>query len=271
MFPEILSSHRNPKIQDLKLISEKSKYRREKGVFIAEGKKEVERALKSGFQIAELYICPEIFQDESAGGNEDISKLISGSKQYHITKEIYSKVAYREGTEGIIAIFKSREIKLHNIKLSQKPLVIVLESVEKPGNLGAVIRTADAVNADAVIVCDPLTDLFNPNIIRSSIGGIFSVQVCAATSEETYKWLVNNNISIFTAQLQDASQYHEQDMRNGMAIVMGTESAGLSGFWRERADKRIKIPMMGLLDSLNVSVSTAVICYEALRQRNFKK
>ncbi|MHC1780572.1 MAG: TrmH family RNA methyltransferase [Bacteroidales bacterium] len=271
MLPEILSSHRNPKIQDLKLISEKSKYRRERGVFIAEGKKEVERALKSGYQIVELYICPEIFSAELANSEDDIRNLISDKNQYFITKELYSKIAYREGTEGIIALFKTRELSLESIKLSKTPLIIILESVEKPGNLGAVIRTADAVNADAVIVCDPLTDLFNPNIIRSSIGGIFSVQVCTATSEETYKWLDNNNITIFTAQLQNASFYHEQDMRSGMAIVMGTESTGLSDFWRERAHKKIKIPMMGLLDSLNVSVSTAVICYEALRQRNFKK
>lgn len=271
MYPEVLSSHRNPKIMDLKLLSEKSKYRRERGVFIAEGKKEVERAIKCGFKLLESYICPEIYKEEHSGSHGDICLNNHEAKQYIISKELYSKIAYREGTEGVIAIFKTRELKLDNINISQTPLIIILESVEKPGNLGAVIRTADAVKADAVIVCDPLTDLFNPNIIRSSIGGIFSVQVCAASSEDTYKWLVDNNITILTAQLQDSNWYHEQDMRGGMAIVMGTESEGLSAFWRDRAHKRIKIPMMGLLDSLNVSVSAAVICYEALRQRNFKK
>ncbi len=271
MYPETLSSSRNPKIKDLKLISERSKTRRERGLFITEGRKEVERAIEFGYVLVELYICPEISGEEYELKLKDICNYSSQIKTYNLSKELYSRIAYREGTEGIIALFRTKELRLEEVKLSSDPLIIVLESVEKPGNLGAVIRTADAVNADAVIVCDPLTDLFNPNIIRSSIGGIFSKQVCAATSDETYKWLTKNKIEIYTAQLQESSLYHEHDMRSGMAIVMGTESAGLSDFWRERANKRIKIPMLGSLDSLNVSVSAAIICYEALRQRNFKR
>ncbi|MBS7289434.1 MAG: RNA methyltransferase, partial [Bacteroidales bacterium] len=150
------------------------------------------------------------------------------------------------------------------------PLVIVLESVEKPGNLGAVLRSADAAGADAVIVCDPLTDLYNPNLIRSSIGGIFTVQVAAATSQDTINWLKEKNIRILTAQLQDSLPYYDTDMKCGTAIVMGTEATGLTPIWRQAADAHIMIPMLGRLDSLNVSVSAAILLYEAVRQRQAK-
>ena len=144
----------------------------------------------------------------------------------------------------------------------------MLESVEKPGNLGAVLRSADAAGADAVVVCDPLTDLYNPNLIRSSIGGIFTVPVAAASSEETIQWLKNNHIKIFTAQLQDSKWYYDTDMKGGTALVMGTEATGLTNVWRKAADAHIKIPMLGKLDSLNVSVSAAILLFEAVRQRN---
>jgi TrmH family RNA methyltransferase len=149
-------------------------------------------------------------------------------------------------------------------------LVVVLESVEKPGNLGAILRSADAAGADAVIICDPLTDLYNPNLIRSSIGGIFSRQVAAASSEETIKWLKDNKIQILTAQLQDSEWYYDTPMTAGTALIMGTEATGLTDAWRKAADAHIKIPMLGELDSLNVSVSAAILLFEAVRQRNSK-
>ena len=152
--------------------------------------------------------------------------------------------------------------------LRENPLIAVLESVEKPGNLGAVLRSADAAGADAVIICDPLTDLYNPNLIRSSIGAVFSRQVATASSEDTIKWLEAHGIRILTAQLQDSEWYYATDMRGGVAIVMGTESTGLSDIWRNAADAHIRIPMLGQLDSLNVSVSAAILLYEAVRQRN---
>ena len=143
----------------------------------------------------------------------------------------------------------------------------MLEAVEKPGNLGAVLRSADAAHADAVVVCDPLTDLYNPNIIRSSIGAIFTVPCVACTSEECISYLKTNNIQILTAQLQDSLPYYDTDMRCGTAIVMGTESTGLTNQWRAAADRHIRIPMKGQLDSLNVSVSAAILLFEAVRQR----
>ena len=168
----------------------------------------------------------------------------------------------------MIAQMHCRTMSLDALRLKENPLVVVLESVEKPGNLGAVLRSADAAGVDAVIVCDPLTDLYNPNLIRSSIGAIFTVPVAATTSEEAISWLKTNNIKIYTAQLQDSEWYYDTDMKGGTAIVMGTEATGLTDTWRKAADAHIRIPMLGRLDSLNVSVSAAILMYEAIRQRN---
>ena len=184
-----------------------------------------------------------------------------------IPEQLYRKVAYRESTEGIIAEVEYKSLKLEDLKLPENPLVMVLESVEKPGNLGAVLRSADAAGVDAVIFCDPLTDLYNPNLIRASIGAIFTVPTVAASSEETIAFLKARGIQILTAQLQDSSLYYDVDMRRGTALVMGTEATGLTGLWRQAASAHIRIPMLGRLDSLNVSVSAAILLFEAVRQR----
>jgi TrmH family RNA methyltransferase len=158
-------------------------------------------------------------------------------------------------------------LQLDDLQLSEHPLLVVVESVEKPGNLGAILRSADAAGADAVIVCDPLTDLFNPNLIRSSVGGFFSVPTVATTSEACIAFLKARNIRILTAQLQDSHLYYDTDMRCDTALVMGTEATGLTDQWRQAADAHIRIPMLGRIDSLNVSVSTAILLFEAVRQR----
>ncbi len=263
MYTDLLSSLKNPKIKELLLLKEKSKERREKGLFVVEGIREMEASVIAGYKIDTVFFVPEQYSQEKAN-------MIVCNHIYSLTPEVYSKVAYRGSSEGIIALVNDREFQLKDIVLSKVPLVIVLESVEKPGNLGAVLRTADAARADAVIICDPLTDIFNPNVIRSSLGGIFTNQVCSCTSSACYQWLKENGINILTAELQAADWYHETNLNQPVALVMGSESDGLTQFWRERADSRIKIPMNGSIDSLNVSVSTAIICFEALRQRNFK-
>lgn len=186
----------------------------------------------------------------------------------HVSKEVYAKVAYREGTEGVIAEVRWKERSLADLlPKGHAPLIMVLESVEKPGNLGAVLRSADAAGADGVILCNPLTDLFNPNLIRASIGAVFTVPVVACTSDEAIAWLKENDIRILTAQLQDSAPYYDVDMTCGTALVMGTEATGLTDAWRQAADAHILIPMLGRLDSLNVSVSAAILLYEAVRQR----
>ena len=187
-----------------------------------------------------------------------------------VSASLYERIAYRGSTEGVIALVRSRSLTLADLQLGEAPLVMVLERVEKPGNLGAVLRSADAAGVDAVIVCDPLTDLYNPNLIRSSIGAVFTVPCVACSSDECIAWLKDNDISILTAQLQDSSLYYDTNMTGPTAIVMGTEATGLTEAWRQAADAHIRIPMLGRLDSLNVSVSAAILLYEAVRQRTLK-
>ena len=279
MRKESITSAQNPKIKNLLLLQEKSKARREQGLFVVEGRRELEHCLEAGFQVRTLFICPELAGNDALPGAFTRTGPRSGAEGrasspatdplvIEIPENLYRKVAYRESTEGIIAEVECKERRLEDLALTEHPLVMVLESVEKPGNLGAVLRSADAARADAVIVCDPLTDLYNPNLIRASLGGIFTVPTVAATSEETIAWLKARGIRILTAQLQDSSWYYDIDMTVGTALVMGTESTGLTDIWRRAADAHIRIPMLGRLDSLNVSVSAAILLFEAVRQRN---
>lgn len=267
---ENITSAQNPKIKDLLALQEKSKERKKKGLFVVEGRRELLHCIEAGYEPHTLFICRDIISDK------DLDEILGAieenfcGKQCHmieIPQHLYDKVAYRGGTEGIIAELNCKDMSLESLKLKENPLVVVLESVEKPGNLGAVLRSADASGVDAVIVCDPLTDMYNPNLIRSSIGAIFTVPVATASSEETIKWLKENKIRIYTAQLQDSGWYYDTDMKGGTAIVMGTEATGLTEPWRKAADAHIKIPMLGRLDSLNVSVSAAILMFEAVRQR----
>ena len=279
MRTEQITSAQNPKFKNLLLLQEKSKARREQGLFVVEGRRELEHCLEAGFQVRTLFICPELAGNDALPGAFTRTGPRSGAEGrasspatdplvIEIPENLYRKVAYRESTEGIIAEVECKERRLEDLALTEHPLVMVLESVEKPGNLGAVLRSADAARADAVIVCDPLTDLYNPNLIRASLGGIFTVPTVAATSEETIAWLKARGIRILTAQLQDSSWYYDIDMTVGTALVMGTESTGLTDIWRRAADAHIRIPMLGRLDSLNVSVSAAILLFEAVRQRN---
>ncbi len=266
MRTETVTSAQNPKIKELLALQEKSRTRREKSLFIVEGRRELEHCLHAGFVPRTLFICPDILRPEEA---EALLALCPDEIQViEVPEHLYDRIAYRGGTEGVIAEICSKKRKLEDLVLKKNPLIIVLESVEKPGNLGAVLRSADAAGADAVIICDPLTDLYNPNLIRSSIGAIFSRQVAAASSEETIHWLKANGIRILTAQLQDSEWYYKTPMTGGTAIIMGTEATGLTEIWRKAADAHIKIPMLGELDSLNVSVSAAILLFEAVRQRN---
>ena len=262
MRTEVITSAQNPRIKELILLQEKSRARRENGLFVVEGRRELSHCLEAGFKPRSLFICPEILGRDACRELEQ-----AGCPIVEIPAFLYEKVAYRGRTEGVIGVMECHSHSLEDLHLKEDPLVIVLESVEKPGNLGAVLRSADAAGADAVIVCDPLTDLYNPNLIRSSIGGIFTVPVAAASSEEAIRWLKERGIRILTAQLQDSLPYYDTDMRQGTAIVMGTESTGLTPLWRQAADAHIMIPMLGRLDSLNVSVSAAILLYEAVRQR----
>lgn len=278
---EEITSGQNPKVKELLALQEKSRERAERGLFVVEGRREFRQCQDAGFIPDTVFICPDIFGggkfNHDTFGSGEAGKgpafdpeglLKTGCKVCMVSKEVYAKIAYRGGTEGIVAEIRYRERTLKDIVLGENPLVMVLESVEKPGNLGAVLRSADAAGADAVVVCDPRTDLYNPNLIRASLGAIFSRQVAAASSEETIAWLKANGIRILTAQLQDSVLYYDTPMQGPTALVMGTESTGLTNLWRDAADAHIRIPMLGSLDSLNVSVSAAILLFEALRQRH---
>ena len=255
MEENIITSVQNARIKHVVALQQKSSLRREEGLFIVEGQREIEHCIACDYEVKELFVL------DSLNYTGDLSATI-------VTPQVYEKMAYRESTEGIIAVVKCKEHRLKDLALKKNPLIVVLESVEKPGNLGAILRTAEAAQIDAVIVCDPLTDLYNPNLIRASIGGVFCVPTAVSSSKECIAFLKEHNIQILTAQLQDSYDYYDYDMRHATAIVMGTESTGLSQQWRGAADAHIRIPMLGRLDSLNVSVSAAILMYEAVRQRN---
>ena len=293
MPPELITSAQNPKVKRLLALQKDSSLRRESGLFVVEGRRELEHCMAAGFEPDTVFVCPDLYgpdpgdlcsgtvaaRDRVNGrgpqakrsGRDERSEVpgssVPGVRVVEVSREVYDKVAYRGGTEGVIAEMKARERRLEDLDLPQNPLIMVLEAVEKPGNLGAVLRSADAAGADAVIICDPLTDLYNPNLIRASIGAVFTVPVAVCTSSEAIAWLKSRGIRILTAQLQDSSLYYDCDMRCGTALVMGTESTGLTPQWREAADAHIRIPMLGELDSLNVSVSAAILLFEAVRQR----
>lgn len=285
---ETITSAQNRKVKELLTLVEKSKARSAAGLFVVEGQRELGHCLDAGFIPETLFICGEVMAvqnnavngaktghlTENIEGKDGLDALVAKAEALNprlgvvqIPAFLYEKVAYRGSTEGIIAEVHSVPRSLEDLKLGESPLVMVLESVEKPGNLGAVLRSADAAGADAVIVCDPLTDIWNPNLIRSSVGAVFSVPVAVCTSTDAIAFLKERGIRILTAQLQDSEWYYDTDMTGATALVMGTESTGLTQAWRDSADAHIKIPMLGRLDSLNVSVSAAVLLYEAVRQR----
>ena len=262
MEENVITSVQNARVKHVVALQQKSSLRREEGLFVVEGQREIEHCIACGYEIVEMFTVYGLqFTVYSLQLTVDYPTTA-------VTPQVYEKMAYRGSTEGIIAIAKCKEHRLKNLSLKKNPLIVVLESVEKPGNLGAILRSAEAAGVDALIVCDPLTAIYNPNVIRASIGGVFSVPIAVCTSQECIAFLKEHKVRILTAQLQDSYDYYDYDMRQATAIVMGTESTGLTQQWREAADAHIRIPMLGRLDSLNVSVSAAILMYEAVRQRN---
>jgi len=257
----MITSTQNPRIKHLLLLQQKSSLRKEEGLFVVEGRREVEHCLEAGFKIRTAFVCEEIGDADPPYFSLKVGEI------ERVSPNVYERIAYRGGTEGIVALVEARQTSLRDLQLSASPLIVVLESVEKPGNLGAVLRSADAAGADAVVVCDPLTDLYNPNLIRSSIGALFTVPCVACSTEECIAFFREKGIRVLTAQLQDSRLYYDTPMTGPTAIVMGTEATGLTDQWRQAADAHIRIPMLGRLDSLNVSVSAAILLFEAVRQR----
>ena len=259
-----IQSLQNPLIKNILKLQEKSRERKKQQLFIIEGKREVELAFKSDFEIESLLFISKKIEHHYI-------KQFNAKEVIEITPEIYQKIAYRESTEGIIAVAKSKYINLKSLTFKNKyPLILVLEGIEKPGNIGAMIRSADAANIDAVILADPKTDHFNPNVIRSSVGGVFTKKIVISSSEEIIAFLRQKNIKIYAATLQNSNKYTDEDYTEASAIIVGTEANGLTQIWRNHSIKNINIPMQGEIDSMNVSVAAAILLFEAKRQRNFK-
>ena len=259
-----ITSAQNPKVKSL-LTLDKPRERRKQQLFIIEGKREIELAIAAGYKIGNIFFCDEIISLDEIPGPLKIDKLI-----IPVSKEVFEKIAVRESTGGIVAVAEQKAHLLSQIKLRKNSLVLVLEAVEKPGNLGAVLRTADAAAVDAVIICDPQTDFYNPNTIRSSVGCVFTNQLAAVTSAEAIEWLKKNQVKIFCTSLQASKPYHQIDFTQSCAIVLGTEATGLSEIWTKNSDANIIIPMQGKVDSMNVSNAAAVVVFEAKRQRKFE-
>lgn len=261
-----ISSLQNALVKKVLVLKDKSRERKKEGLFILEGQRELKLALKGGYEIQALFFYDAIISEMEV--TNLISVLQNRPELISVSKEVYQKIAYRETTEGVLAIAKS---KTHHLKKLQfktdKPLILVAEAPEKPGNIGALLRTADAANLDAVIIANPKGDLYNPNVIRSSVGCVFTNQIATGSTAEVIDFLKERGIDTYCAALSASENYTKIDFKKASAIIVGTESTGLSHEWLNNSTQNIVIPMRGEIDSMNVSVSAAIVIFEALRQR----
>ena len=262
-----ITSIKNPLIKQIAAYQAKSKERRADKVVLIEGKKETELAVSSNVKFLKILFCPEIISEKDA--RNLVGKQFDTAEVYEVSEEVFSKISYRETTGGLYIIGEIADKKLSDLPVNDNSLFIILEAVEKPGNLGAICRIGDAAKVDGIIICDPHTDIYNPNSVRSSLGCVFSNNVVSTDFESCIKWLRENNITSYAAELRASEFYHKYDYRGRTALVFGTEATGLTEKWIQNADHRIKIPMLGYIDSLNVSTSVSAMVFEALRQRNF--
>ncbi len=261
-----ITSFHNPLIKQIVLLQEKSRERRKTNLFIIEGFREISLAIKGGYQLKTLLFCSEIISEEEIFTLKESAN--SEAEFVEITSEIYEKLAYRSSTEGVLAIVHSKTLELANLQLATNNiLILIAEAPEKPGNIGALLRTADAANVDAVIIANPKTDLYNPNIIRSSVGCLFTNKIATGSTSEIIAFLKANNINIYCAALQASVPYHTCNFTESTAIVVGTEATGLSQEWLQNSTQNIIIPMEGEIDSMNVSVAAGILIFEAKRQR----
>ena len=254
-----ITSLQNPRVKHIVKLRDDKRQRREDGLMLVEGYDEIQLALSAGHQPRTLFSVPEL-----------ASRQIQVGSAEHITvnRAVFEKMSYRENPDGWLGVFPIPSISFDDLKLSESPLVIVAESIEKPGNLGAILRTADAAHVDAVLVCDPRVDIWNPNVVRASRGTVFSVSTVECDNVSALEWLKSQKIWVLAATPTAELIYSDVNLREPIAIAVGTEDDGLTDFWMSDADVKVRIPMMGKVNSLNVSVSTALIVYESIRQRS---
>ena len=266
VLPEKITSLQNPRIKTLVKLRDR-RDRDEAGLFLVEGYREVRRALEKNIRFTELYFSPEWFLGENEPALIEQARE-AGAQLFELSKDAFAKCAYRDRPDGLLAVAPQWKHGLAGLKLSAQPFLLVVESIEKPGNLGTILRSADAAGVDGVIVCDAVTDVFNPNVVRSSTGVLFSVPVVIADSVAVHAWLKEKKIRIVSTTPDTPDLYTQVDLRGPLAIVMGSEQYGLSKFWLEESDQLVRIPMAGQADSLNVAMATIITLFEAVRQRN---
>lgn len=260
-----IGSTTNPLVKAV-LQLDKSRVRKEKALFVAEGMREMLMALKHGYRVESLFYNEDefdgdIIKRQFAPFELQIGEIVAANKV------VFEKIAYRENGAGVVGILHARTTAFDKITLKDKPLILVLEGVEKPGNLGAMLRTANAAGVDAVIVCDPLADIYNPNCIRASLGAVFATPVVSCSTEQAIRWLQKHKVPVYATYLDAAFPHYEVDLREPAALVLGSEAQGISEEWLQAATQNIIIPMQGEVDSLNVSNAAAIVLFEALRQR----
>ncbi|MCX2720429.1 TrmH family RNA methyltransferase [Lentiprolixibacter aurantiacus] len=263
-----ISSLQNPLVRQILQLKEKKRGRDKTGLFILEGQRELQLALRGGYEITKVFFCADIISLEELANL--FPSVAADIEAIELSREVYRRVAYREKTEGMLALAKAKSHKLQDLEFHRRnPLILIAQSPEKPGNLGALLRTADAADLDAVILADPKSDLYNPNIIRSSVGCLFTVNIAVDSSDEVLQFLKEKEISLYSAALTASQLYSELDYTGPVAIAVGTEATGLTDRWISESDASVIIPMKGQIDSMNLSVSAAILIFEALRQRNF--
>jgi RNA methyltransferase, TrmH family len=265
---KVITSIQNPLIKNIATLLEKARERRKQGLLVAEGLIEVRMALQAG------YVAEQLLYDPGLTSELDLQPLKPHESQVmetiQVNAAVMEKIAYRAGVPNVVGVFKQKEAHINALALPQNPLILILETVEKPGNLGAILRTADAAGVDAVLLCDPQTDWYNPNVIRASLGAVFSLPTFSVNAEEALDWLKVQKIPVLATHLEASIPYYDCDLRSACALIMGTEATGISDFWIQAAQQRIIIPMYGRVDSMNVSVSTGILLFEALRQRQYR-
>lgn len=253
-----ITSLQNPRVKHIVRLRDDKRQRQMDGLMLVEGFDEIQLALSAGYKPQTVLSAPEL-------ASRQIDQV--NAETITVNRSVFEKLSYRQNPDGWLAIFSIPRVSLDDLKLSQTPLIIVAESIEKPGNLGAILRTADAARVDALFVCDPRVDAYSPNVVRASRGTLFTVPVIETNSAQAVVFLQRSGIQVLAATPSAEEEYTRQDLRGPLAVVVGTEAEGLSNFWLSQADLKVKIPMMGKVNSLNVSVSTALIIYEAIRQR----
>jgi TrmH family RNA methyltransferase len=263
--PSLITSRQNPQVKDAVRLRDGHERRRNRQ-FIIDGAREISRALESGFRPLKTFICEELCRSTDSLTAKAAAET-HAAEVFQVSPDVYAKLAFGDRNDGIVVVAEAPRLTLADLQLPASPLVAVVEGVEKPGNVGAILRSADAAGVDAIIVADGRTDLYNPNTIRASLGTVFRRNICEASSDDAIEWLGSKNLAIIAARPDATTLYTDANFRTGVAIVLGSESAGLTGAWRDAGITAVRLPMHGLADSLNVSTTAAVLFYEALRQR----